>query len=140
MSHRPLIVLKFGGSVLGGERDLPQAVHEVYRWVRDGYGVVAVVSAFEGTTDRLLRSALAYGDSADPFATAALVATGERTGTLAGSLTQAAALLESDVARRLERLTAWLEPALVIAAGALVLVVVSAVLVPILSLDPTGGR
>src|SRR5262245_10576129 len=69
-----------------------------------------------------------------------LVATGERTGTLAASLTQAAALLESDVARRLERLTAWLEPALVITAGALVLVVVSAVLVPILSLDPTGAR
>jgi prepilin-type N-terminal cleavage/methylation domain-containing protein len=42
-------------------------------------------------------------------------------GTLAASLTQAAALLESDVARRLERLTAWLEPALVIAAGGLVL-------------------
>jgi general secretion pathway protein F len=69
-----------------------------------------------------------------------LVATGERTGTLAASLTQAAALLESDVARRLERLTAWLEPTLVVAAGALVLTVVSAVLVPILSLDPTSMR
>jgi general secretion pathway protein F len=69
-----------------------------------------------------------------------LVATGERTGTLAASLGQAATLLESDVARRLERTTAWLEPALVVATGGLVLAIVGAVLVPILNLDPTGAR
>ena len=69
-----------------------------------------------------------------------LVATGERTGTLAASLLQAALLLEREVARRIERLTAWLEPALVVVTGALVLAVVAAILVPILNLDPTGGR
>jgi general secretion pathway protein F len=69
-----------------------------------------------------------------------LVATGERTGALGASLLQAARLLEGEVARRIERLTAWLEPALVIVTGSLVLAVVTAILVPILQLDPTGGR
>jgi general secretion pathway protein F len=69
-----------------------------------------------------------------------LVATGERTGALGASLLQAALLLDGEVARRIERLTSWLEPALVIVTGSLVLAVVTAILVPILQLDPTGGR
>lgn len=49
----PTLVLKFGSSVLRGEADLPIAVHEIYRWWRLGYRIVAVVSAFAGVTDRL---------------------------------------------------------------------------------------
>ena len=50
----PLDVLKFGSSVLQSESDLPDVVHEIYRHVRRGRRVVAVVSAFAGRTDRLL--------------------------------------------------------------------------------------
>jgi aspartokinase len=45
-----IIVLKFGSSVLRSESDLPTAVHEIYRWWREGFQVVAVVSAFGNTT------------------------------------------------------------------------------------------
>jgi homoserine dehydrogenase len=72
-----LIVLKFGGSVLRTESDYSSTVHEIYRWRRQGYGVVAVVSAMAGVTERLLGQANAYGGTACAMAT--LVATGEQT-------------------------------------------------------------
>lgn len=75
---RELIVLKFGGSVLASEEDLRTAVHEIYRYRRDGYAVVAVVSALEGTTDALIERAEVYG-AEDPAARAMLLATGEFT-------------------------------------------------------------
>ncbi|MEQ8316301.1 MAG: hypothetical protein RIE77_10530 [Phycisphaerales bacterium] len=73
-----VIVLKFGGSVLTDEDDLRIAVHEVYRWRRLGWRVVAVVSAFAGRTDALLASYRLEGVFADPHATAAIMACGER--------------------------------------------------------------
>lgn len=78
----PVIVLKFGSSVLRTADDLPRAVHEIYRHAREGLGVVAVVSAFEGVTDRLIARARDLG--ADPDlglgrpGLATLVAGGER--------------------------------------------------------------
>lgn len=77
MSTREVIVLKLGGSVLTGEDSIQQAVGEVRRWVRLGYRVIAVVSAFKGHTDRLLASAARFGR--EPWSTASLVATGELT-------------------------------------------------------------
>jgi homoserine dehydrogenase len=77
MRPAKLIVLKFGGSVLRTESDYSWAVHEIYRWRRQGYGVVAVVSAMAGATERLLGQADAYGAKASAVAT--LVATGEQT-------------------------------------------------------------
>ncbi|MET1111816.1 MAG: homoserine dehydrogenase [Allosphingosinicella sp.] len=49
-----LCVLKFGSSVLRAEGDYPAVALEVYRHVRDGEKVVAVVSALAGETDSLL--------------------------------------------------------------------------------------
>ncbi|MBX3363857.1 MAG: hypothetical protein KF866_03745 [Phycisphaeraceae bacterium] len=72
-----LIVLKFGGSVLLDEDRLRIAVHEIYRWKREGWQVVAVVSALVGRTDQLLEQARRWHDSPDPFSVAALVAGGE---------------------------------------------------------------
>lgn len=79
MHPDPLIVLKFGSSVLRRSQDLPAAVHEIYRWYRQGYRVLAVVSALGGTTDRLLQRARRYGEDPNEEAAAALVATGEAT-------------------------------------------------------------
>ena len=76
------VVLKFGSSVLRNAEDLPQAVHEIFRYAREGFAVVAVVSAFEGVTDKLIAQATALG--ADPghsvgvSGLAALLASGER--------------------------------------------------------------
>ncbi len=75
-------VLKFGSSILRRDDDLPRAVHEIYRAVRLGRRVVAVVSALGDATDALLQRARRL--SGETTATAALVSTGEA---------QAAALL-----------------------------------------------
>ena len=76
-------VLKFGSSVLRTLEELPVAVDEIYRHWRSGCRVLAVVSAFEGVTDRLFKEAdTLFGSGSSPAA-AAFVATGEqRTATL----------------------------------------------------------
>ena len=73
-----VIVLKFGSSVLRTAHDLPNAVHEIYRWVRDGYRVIAVVSAIGNTTEVLIRDSQMLCAAPEAFATAELLATGER--------------------------------------------------------------
>ncbi len=75
MSHT--VVLKFGSSVLRSSADLPVAVDEIYRHVREGRRVIAVVSAFAGVTDSLIERAHGVGGHADPYAYAALVGSGE---------------------------------------------------------------
>ncbi len=76
--HR-LTVLKFGSSVARAENDLSRVVHEIYRWVREGHRVLAVVSALGTTTDDLLERSRAYGDNPNEESQATLVATGEAT-------------------------------------------------------------
>lgn len=73
-----IIVLKFGSSVLHGRAELPAAVHEIYRWYRAGWRVVAIVSAIGNTTEALLREARDLDAEPEPNATAELLATGER--------------------------------------------------------------
>ena len=63
-ADKSLIVLKFGSSVLRAREDLFDAVSEIYRHARRGVGVVAVVSAFDGETDRLLAEAETFGAGA----------------------------------------------------------------------------
>ena len=78
-SENRIMVLKFGSSVLRNEADLPTAVHEIYRWWRDGFQVVAVVSAFGNTTDVLTQRAHSVCEQPDDKLVAALLATGEAT-------------------------------------------------------------
>lgn len=73
----PVVVLKFGSSVLRDEAALPAAVLEIYREIRRGRRVVAVVSAFGMTTDTLLRSANEHFERPDPRCLARLLETGE---------------------------------------------------------------
>jgi homoserine dehydrogenase len=72
-------VLKFGGSILAENRDIVRAVHEIYRFLREGRRVVAVVSALGRTTDLLLEQAQELCSEPDPAGLAALLATGEAT-------------------------------------------------------------
>ncbi|HSE24546.1 MAG TPA: homoserine dehydrogenase [Pyrinomonadaceae bacterium] len=72
-----MVVLKFGSSVLRSEKDLQTAVHEIYRYWRQGQQVIAVVSAFGNTTDELMSKAHKLCDKPEPGALAALLSTGE---------------------------------------------------------------
>jgi homoserine dehydrogenase len=74
--HR-LCVLKFGSSVLESEEDYRTAAQEVYRHVRDGEKIVAVVSALAGETDALLAQAETVGGDAPPALVARLARVGE---------------------------------------------------------------
>jgi homoserine dehydrogenase len=74
-----VVVLKFGSSVLVSRADLLNAVHEIYRWYRDGSGVIVVVSAIGKATETLLEQSRELSESPEPWATAELLATGERT-------------------------------------------------------------
>lgn len=77
MPGERVIVLKFGGSVLADDSSLQSVVHEIYRWRREGWQVVAVVSAFAGTTDRLIARAGELCPDAERETLAALVSLGE---------------------------------------------------------------
>lgn len=72
-----LCVLKFGSSVLGAEEDYPAAALEIYRHVRDGEKVVAVVSALAGETDALLDQASRVGGEPPHGLVARLARVGE---------------------------------------------------------------
>lgn len=69
-----LCVLKFGSSVLEREEDYSKVALEVYRHVREGEKVVAVVSALAGKTDGLLDQARRVGGEAAPDALVARLA------------------------------------------------------------------
>lgn len=84
-----LCVLKFGSSVLKHEQDYPKVVQEIFRHVRDGEKVVAVVSALEGETDLLLEQARSVGGESAP---AVLVARLARVGELRSAALMALAL------------------------------------------------
>jgi len=64
-----------------------------------------------------------------------LVANGEQSGALAAMLERAAAELEREAERRLTWVAALIQPALIVAMGAIVLVLVLAVMLPIVAMN-----
>jgi len=81
-----VVVLKLGGSILDGPEDLDAASLEIYREVRAGHRVVAVVSAFHGRTDALTELARRLAPGALGRSHCALLATGEAEATAALAL------------------------------------------------------
>ena len=73
----PVVVMKFGSSVLTGPADAPAVASDIYAEVRRGRRVVAVVSAFAGETDRLLAEARTLGLAHDNPLLPAYVVQGE---------------------------------------------------------------
>lgn len=71
-----VVILKFGSSVLPSPAHVHDVVAEVYRHLRRGRRVVAVVSAFRGRTDELCAQADAW-QLHEPHARASLLALGE---------------------------------------------------------------
>lgn len=76
-AEAPIVVLKFGSSVLVDRNSLPEVVSEIYRIVRIGRRVIAVTSAFNGVTDALLAEAALTGCTHDNVNAPAYIATGE---------------------------------------------------------------
>lgn len=77
MNHSPIIVMKFGSSILADVDSVPRAVHAIYRHVQKGERVIAVVSALEGETDQLLGMVNKLDAEADLYRIASFVGTGE---------------------------------------------------------------
>ncbi|MEM4409436.1 MAG: hypothetical protein QXI19_11920, partial [Candidatus Caldarchaeum sp.] len=75
----PVVVVKFGGSVLSDEKGVEKAAEYVGLLRSRGYKVVVVVSALKGVTDELLRSAQRLNPNAPPNLLDELLAMGERT-------------------------------------------------------------
>jgi homoserine dehydrogenase len=73
----PLVVLKFGSSVLRTVADLPAAAGEVRRLRDQGYAIVAVVSALAGETDALFAQGAEAAGGATWTGIAELVSLGE---------------------------------------------------------------
>ncbi|MDP3802699.1 homoserine dehydrogenase [Brevundimonas sp.] len=73
----PVVVMKFGSSVLVDPADAPKVASDIYAEVRKGRRVVAVVSALAGETDRLLAEARALGLAHDNALLPAYVVQGE---------------------------------------------------------------
>lgn len=73
----PLLVLKFGSSVLRTAADLPRVVGEIYRLRRAGKRLIVVVSALAGETDTLFGLASEAGGAGDADGVADLVSLGE---------------------------------------------------------------
>ena len=71
-------ILKFGSSVLRSANELHLAVDEIYRRWRRHCKILAVVSAFEGVTDQLIREAADLIATDTEEATATYIAQGEQ--------------------------------------------------------------
>jgi homoserine dehydrogenase len=91
-----ILVLKFGSSVLRSEADFATAVHEIYRYWREGVRVIAVVSALGNTTDELLQQAERTCAQPEGSTLATLLATGEA----ASSALLSLALMRSGIPAR----------------------------------------
>ncbi|MFK8138325.1 MAG: hypothetical protein AB8E15_08200 [Bdellovibrionales bacterium] len=72
------IVLKFGGSCLKSSSEIQLAADIVQNYKEKGYGVVAVVSAMEGTTNRLLSLSHELTETPDRRELDMLLSAGER--------------------------------------------------------------
>jgi homoserine dehydrogenase len=75
--EQSIVVMKLGSSVLRSVDAFSVVAHEIYRHVRRGERVVAVVSALEGQTNRLLAEARAVAEDPDPHHVATLLGLGE---------------------------------------------------------------
>lgn len=106
-----------------GNRVLGDAVATARTRVREG-----------GTLAPALRASAAF-----PPVLVQLVAVGERSGGLADALAHAADTYEAEVQRTVAAATALVEPALILAMGGVVLLLVTAVLLPLFELGALAG-
>ncbi len=73
-----LLVQKFGGTSVGTVEKIEQVADKIARFRRDGHGLVVVVSAMAGETNRLIHLAHQVQDAPLPREMDVLVSTGEQ--------------------------------------------------------------
>jgi aspartate kinase len=73
-----LIVQKYGGTSVGSSERIRNVAARVAKWKRAGHGVVVVVSAMSGETNRLLALAKEVQANPDPRELDVIAATGEQ--------------------------------------------------------------
>jgi len=73
-----LIVQKYGGSSVGTPERIQAVAEKIIQYREQGYGLVVVVSAMSGETDRLLSMAAALSERPVPRELDVLLATGEQ--------------------------------------------------------------
>lgn len=76
---RPILVVKFGGSVLTDEGSARKAAEMLRRAYDSGFSLVVVVSAMKGVTDQLLNIAKAVNPGVTDEMLAEILSMGERT-------------------------------------------------------------
>jgi aspartate kinase len=92
-----IIVIKFGGSVLEDEKSMARAAALVNNAQRKGFGVVVVVSAMKGVTDRLLSMSKKLNPNASPRMLDDVLSVGERTSARLFATALAAYDIEAEV-------------------------------------------
>ena len=89
--------MKFGGSVLEDEKSMARAAALVNNAQRKGFGVVVVVSAMKGVTDRLLSMSKKLNPNASPRMLDDVLSVGERTSARLFATALAAYDIEAEV-------------------------------------------
>lgn len=102
-----------------GNDCLDHAVEQATARVREGVGLATALAAEKAFPPLLIH----------------LIASGEKTGNLPPMLDRAAQSLAKDIERRAMGMTALLEPLMIVVMGAVVLVIVMAVLLPIIEIN-----
>ena len=98
--------------------------------------VIIPISAGEGSLSSCFtQNVILIGRQVFPPLLVHLVTNGEQSGQLAAMLERAAALLEQESERRITWFAALVQPALIVAMGAIVLVLVLAIMLPIVSMN-----
>ena len=77
MSTTKYVVLKFGGSVLHSKADLSRIGEEIQRFIEDDIKVFAVVSAYYGVTETLIKQACEHSINPNNVTYAELISSGE---------------------------------------------------------------
>ncbi|AMK30658.1 General secretion pathway protein F [Pseudomonas putida] len=115
----PLLrALEAARQTLGNDR-LDQCVNEATARVREGAGLASALAVEKVFPPLLIH----------------LIASGEKTGNLPPMLDRAADSLAKDIERRAMGMTALLEPLMIVIMGAVVLLIVMAVLMPIIEIN-----
>lgn len=155
MWHRAQLRLPIFGEIVR-KRETARFTRTLGSLLQNGVPILAALdivrevannSIFAHEVNRIAEAIMQGSGVADPLRTSAvfppvavnMIAIGEETGRLPDVLTRVSETNEAEVDRQLRTLTSLLEPIIIVSMGFVVAFVVIAMLLPIFTLDPSGG-